>query len=515
MYEDNPYMNDRLSYYVRTFLPKTLKNENTKRNEHVQKTIAITEEQDVFYKSFLHSHPYYYLSNVQTFYEYRNNTYTTISEDILHFDLLSNIGANATLVAQKQKIKQNIINRIKERHLFNSIPESSTIQSVLRFLQNILFETKGEAKYFLTVLGDSLLKKETDVIFVLDTNVKRVLSELNSGQPSGLMYMSSIFVTRFHETHVLDKYRILYSKKNITVSDFDIEELHRMHINIMCVAAHYSGRSQNSEAFLMSNIDDETKSRILYVVSHSQNDIIQQFIDHSIEKVKNENEKLQSISWNKMHYLWKQYIAQHRIPNIMYTHTLKEKLINILPFAESNDKFINIISKYTPQISAFLDIWKKHMKYEIGVCNEYEINEIAWILKNKCGLSMGEQKILSILGHFFPPTTASIVIDKLDRREQGYGIIISNDKYIQNIVCDLWDKKTPIRNAINDYKKNHDISNPLDFQIIIDDMYNHYLSKMNESKANEKCSGEILSACSKGYFQKYVRNTYFEDIFKH
>ena len=63
------------------------------------------------------------------------------------------------MVQWKHKTKTHIIKLIKERTLFTSIPETYTIQTVLGFLQTTLFETKDAAKYFLTVLGDNILKK--------------------------------------------------------------------------------------------------------------------------------------------------------------------------------------------------------------------------------------------------------------------------------------------------------------------------------------------------------------------
>ena len=52
--------------------------------------------------------------------------------------------------------------RIKDNNLLKSVPESTTIQGVLDALYPCLFESKTEAKYFLCILGDALLKKNTN-----------------------------------------------------------------------------------------------------------------------------------------------------------------------------------------------------------------------------------------------------------------------------------------------------------------------------------------------------------------
>ena len=52
---------------------------------------------------------------------------------------------------------------IKEKPITQSIPESTTIQYVIQHLTPTLFRSKSEAKYFLTVLGDNILKKSTNI----------------------------------------------------------------------------------------------------------------------------------------------------------------------------------------------------------------------------------------------------------------------------------------------------------------------------------------------------------------
>ena len=53
---------------------------------------------------------------------------------------------------------------IKENSLLDSVPESITIQNVINALYPTLFSTKCAAKYFLTVLGDNMLRKNNNHI---------------------------------------------------------------------------------------------------------------------------------------------------------------------------------------------------------------------------------------------------------------------------------------------------------------------------------------------------------------
>ena len=159
-YKDSPYMLNRLQTYI-TNLPNLLDGENKKYEERVSRMNELTMEQDNFFKVYLSKHQYFYMPYNNIYYVYDGKTYSIIKDDDIHHHLLSTITDEGKLMAWKHKTKQTIIKQIKERSLFKSVPETYTIQNVLGFLQTI-FETRTEAKYFLTVIGDCVLKKNTN-----------------------------------------------------------------------------------------------------------------------------------------------------------------------------------------------------------------------------------------------------------------------------------------------------------------------------------------------------------------
>ena len=69
---------------------------------------------------------------------------------------------------------------IKEQSLFNIVPESITIQNVINSLYPILFSSKYAAKYFLTVIGDNILKKNNNHIHFVPLYSKIFIRELNN-----------------------------------------------------------------------------------------------------------------------------------------------------------------------------------------------------------------------------------------------------------------------------------------------------------------------------------------------
>ena len=178
-YKYNPYILQRMQMHL-TNLPGMLETENKRYEERVSRINELTMEQDNFYKVFLSKHQYYYMPYNNIFYEYDGKTYRIVKEDDIHHHLLSTITDEGKLMAWKHKTKQNIIKQIKERSLFKSVPETYTIQNVLGFL-NTVFETKTETKYFLTVIGDCILKKNIEpLMFFINSSTKKLVSFIDS-----------------------------------------------------------------------------------------------------------------------------------------------------------------------------------------------------------------------------------------------------------------------------------------------------------------------------------------------
>ena len=60
----------------------------------------------------------------------------------------------------KFKIKNIILKQIKETPFNQVIPDTNTIQSTLHVFYPSLCHNKNHFKYFLTIIGDTLLKKK-------------------------------------------------------------------------------------------------------------------------------------------------------------------------------------------------------------------------------------------------------------------------------------------------------------------------------------------------------------------
>jgi hypothetical protein len=165
---------------------------------------------------FLSKNNYYYLSSNNFYYEYNGIDYFIVKEDEILHKLLSTISKERTLLQWKHKTKTAIIKQIKDRNLFTSIPETDTIQNVLNYIYPSIFSSKSTAKYFLTIIGDNILKKNTDLTFIVSQKMRQLLDELENVAASsiGNNNISYKFVTKYHETHTFNNCRLVKINDN-------------------------------------------------------------------------------------------------------------------------------------------------------------------------------------------------------------------------------------------------------------------------------------------------------------
>lgn len=477
-YKDNDYMLQRIYNHIVLTLPNTLENESKNYEKRVNLNTYLTEEQQIFMQVFLSKNNYYYLSSNNFFYEYNGKDYLIVKEDDIIHKLLSSISKERVLLQWKHKTKMNVIKQIKERNLFSSIPETDTIQNVLNSIYPSIFQSKSAAKYFLTIIGDNILKKNNNLNFLVTSKMKQLLNELESVSVSsiGNDNISFRFITKYHENHSYENFRLIKINENFS-NEYWREILKKIGLNLLCVAAHYSNRYQNSDNFLNARTDDEFTNYVYTLKNTTQNDIVNKFIGECLEKTADEYQ----IEWKNLHFIWKQFLSNTCLPNVVFSTTLKNSLAEIFTYDKETDSFKGITSKYLPYYKDFIQFWDNNIKASTSndFENELEIDEISSLFKSwsKSKNTLSEENIIKILKHFFS------------------NIEIIEDKYILNITSNLWDKVSDINSSLiyvkQQIKNEHTLS-----LISFDDVYNYY---------QKYCSlNSVKFIVSKRYFEKYL-----------
>ena len=341
----------RLNHYINN-LPNQLENDLKTYEQRIERNDELTNELELFSKVFLTNNKYCYLPTNNTFYNYDGKTFSIIKEDDILHNLLSTISNEGKLTQWKYKTKTNIIKQIKERHLFNSVPESYTIEKVTNFLQEILFSSKQEAKYFLTIIGDGLLRKQTNNMYFVSLNVKEFINYVNElifAITRSYSYQSN-FVTRYHSVHDITNYRLIPERNDI--KEFN-KVLENIFIDLLCVATYYSNMYQSAENFIQIEAKDSLRDYTLFFTNKSVNNIIEDFISNYFTKtneINNNNDNTNTISWQSMLKLWNKYLNELNIPNFIRYTDLKDILKTLLPVSSNSEIddciFIGITSNH-------------------------------------------------------------------------------------------------------------------------------------------------------------------------
>ena len=435
-YENDAYMSSRVQNYICNQLPGIFKSMADNRALRIVRTEELTVEHDAFIHTFLCANRYFYMPQTETFFFYDGATYQPYSEDGVLHHILTTITRDRSLMSWKYKTKVSVMKRIKEQYLLSSVPESDTIQSVILSLYPSVFLTKAEAKYFLTVVGDNILKKKSHLFHLLPPYAKTFMRELNvySQTQIGSNTMNS-FRLKYHE-HDYANCRLIHMNETVKYENIWSPLIT---VDLLCVACHYSSRFEHSDEFVIDSQDTALQSYVFYLKDTTLSQMMDAFMGEYLEP-----KQSASVSMSKMQYLWKHYLNSKKLPMIAFQTPLKTELITKMSahYNEDTDTFVGVFSRFLPVISEFLKFWDETMVEDDNETN-LEIDEVRALFSRRMGrnTALCDTQIMDLLAHFYP------------------NVIVENDKYIQEIRCSLWDKRRDIRNAMTEC---HDASSDSD-----------------------------------------------------
>ena len=320
-YKDNKYILQRIYNHTVNYLPKILENELKNHEKRIDRNNYLTNEKQLFIQNFLNKNQYYYLLNNNCYYEYDNINYFIVKDDDIIHKLLSSISKDRILLQRKYQTKINIFKQIKDN------------------LYPIIFSTKDEAKYFLTISGDNIFKKSSN-IFLISSKMKAFILELDNITYNFIgNNIFNNFMTKYHENHSFQNCRLLKINENYSNENLIIF-LKKYSLELLCVSTYYSKLYENSDNFLKieNNLNLDFLKYVYYLKNISQEEIVNNFCTKCISILTSVNK----IEWKHLYIRWKQYLSSFSLPNIIYSNILKENLKNKYNFDEITDSFTNI-----------------------------------------------------------------------------------------------------------------------------------------------------------------------------
>ena len=469
-YKNNPVIFQKFTDTIEQ-LPELLKNTNETIINREKRKKKLVSESESFINKFLYHNKYFYHSSTEIFFEYKDNKFYLIKEDDVQHNILSSISSNKTLMDWKQKLKITILKKIKERDIFSCIPESETIQKVLNTLTPIVFDNREKAKYFLTVLGDILLKKKSNLIYFINPKAKKWIKELTnlSCMLFGSQNLTNEFKFKYYD-HKFSESRII-DVRDFNNTDSWISEIKNSNgLDLFCVAAHYSQRYNSADTFLEGHCkDEELKKYALYLKNSTDDTIINMFCEKNIEHSDD-----CSISWKDMQYLWKQHVDSEKLPNVFFITTLKSLLINKYEYNAEKDIFCDCTSAFLPKVSKFISFWNKYVVIDENNDEELEIDELCSLFTHQYKSIISEKNILDLIKHYYPDTN------------------IEEDKYLINASSSLWNKKQDIIKSLNKYKSTNS-NEESKSEVPIHELYQFYSESKNKF------------IVSKRYFENFIK----------
>ena len=483
LYITDSFMYDMLHSYIQNNLPNIMKNIKNSNDERVSRNNELNVEFHTFIRKYLNENKYFYVSATEKFYVYDGINYKVTNEDAILHHILTTITKERSLLTWKYKTKVTLMKTIKENSLLDSVPESITIQNVINALYPTLFSTKCAAKYFLTVLGDNMLRKNNNHIHYVPLYSKTFIRELNNLAQDIIGHSNTnTFKLKYHEDHDYSNCRIINIHETVKYENIWKRIIGENGIDIICVSLHYSSRFCNADTF-MSSHSDNFDNQIHYLKNNSKNDIINAFAQEYFIEITDDTN---TTEWKDIFFLWNHFLSKHRLPNIMYQSEFSNLFSSVLAknHNTTDNNFTGLFSKFLPSAQSFVTFWNQTM-VENPYENFLEIDEIREIFKiwNKTNDNLSNQQILDIISYFFPD------------------VCMENDKHIHEYVCSLWNKGEQIENILGKYRI-HYTENALDGDKTIHDVYVYYCIYVNTTIHDSPYNSLIVD---KSYFESYVQ----------
>lgn len=432
-YQDTPDVIRSLEHHMKHVLPNIL---STVYERHERKR-TLKCESELFTCQFLAKYRVYYCGHSELFFAYDGVHFSPIREDELHHEILTSITMDSALQPWRHRTKVSTISAIKRRSPLTVIPESDTIQHVLNMFHPSVFPNRNQVKYFLTVVGDSLLGNTPEErIYLASPLLKELVRRIGDHMSETFGVHGALHEIKFkYYEHEYSNLRLLFIDE-VRKRVESPPKLNWWAMDVMCVAAHYSKRYDGADGFLSTTSDEALSKHALFMSTHRIEEMVDEFVTISIQPCPNT-----SILSKHMLFVWKKYLQELNVPNVVFHEPLMALFKERLKYDEATDAFLDITSPLLPVVAAFLEFWGSQI---VDEDDELETSEVLFLFKRWSRRSALEEGFLvELIRHFYPDTG------------------IDEGKYIRGVRCELWDKRQEVVDSLELFRMRADVGSSL------------------------------------------------------
>ena len=509
-HKDNEYVYGRLVNYIENLLPVALDNATETNKLREERRNKLSANRDEFTFTFLQKNNYFYSPQTELFLHYDGLHFVLHNEDDIQHQILTTISSEKCLREWKHKVNKNIIKRIKERSPLNAIPESVTIQFVINALCPSIFPTRNQCKYFLTIIGECLAHKTCEnaspLIYIFPLPLKEIIREIGN-QCYTYFGLPNIFTNikfKFYD-HTYNDCRLLAIERTSGRKKIDIPLIFTKYmLDFLCVAAHYATRYGTSDKFLNQCNEAKLVEHALFLKKNTPESIVNKFIEKSLTLTICSSTTVNpssTIDFKNMIFLWKKYIDECGIPNIIFQEALKTFLKAKLVYDETKECFMGVTSIHLPVVSQFIKFWEETIIENEGNgeetestavtgddinSDELEIDELCALFKQWTSIgkaAINDTLLIELIQHFYPD------------------IVIEDNKYILHVKCKLWNKRVEVVNAMKLFQTYQQLNAINTNTNAIYEVYDFYCSLHKQNRV-----------VSKRYFEKIAIGIIMDDI---
>lgn len=452
-----------------------------------------SEMQRDLIQRFMTQSNYYYSPVTEMFFAYHDSAtsgFVPVTQDYVCLHIHKMLTSHGCTTSVKYQVSRLILKEIKgkkERNIVNAIPTSATIQRVLGlFLWGDSALSKNDVKYFMTVVGDCILKKNVGLFYFLSPRMKVFMRELSNRcyEYLGCDSMLRQFKYKFSGDHHPMRDCRLLMKHCFHNDCLPVAKCHML--DLICVATHYSSRYLSGEDFLHSRAESFDCGMAHYVHyfknKTSCHAILSDFVGKMLVPTTDcappaapegraaadvfpsgdgALNSVETVTWKNMLFLWKRYCEGLCIPSVMYRNQLRSNLAHRFEYDEESECFMHVTSPHEPVVRLFLQFWQEcavfnqHSTTSTDV--EYEVEEI-------CGLFRAWNKGRERPGRFEPTDRGAerrekdksncslneSLVSKLIQHYYEDHVTVEDDKYIYGVDFPIWDKPRCITDALRE-----------------------------------------------------------------